>query len=86
MLPNFLPDDFVIAATWPFIQFKPGEVIVINHPVYHTIIKRVLYINAIGELLLQGDHRKSAPPHLLGWQPTNRVVGKVLWRIPNNHN
>lgn len=81
MSPNFLSGDYVITSVWPFSRYRPGDVVVVGHPVYDTIIKRVVEINAVGELLLQGDSVNSTSTEALGWRARDEVLGKVVWHI-----
>ncbi len=83
MSPNFYPNDFVITIKWLAMSLKEEQVVVVRHPVYQTIIKRIQTIDANGNMLLKGDNQYSVEMGSLGWIEPAWVVGKVLLRVPS---
>lgn len=81
MSPHFNHNDYVMSFSWRQTEFCVGDVVVLNHPRFFTIIKRIAEINDQGELRLRGDNPASTPSEEIGWQPIHRVIGKVVWHI-----
>lgn len=81
MSPHFNHDDYVMSFSWRQTEFYVGDVVVLNHPRFLTIIKRIAEINDQGELRLHGDNPASTRSEEIGWQPPHRVIGKVIWHI-----
>lgn len=81
MTPNFLHDDYVLIFRWRFSRYRPGDVVVVRHPSLGTIIKRIVERDAQGRLLLAGDNPASTDSASIGWQPQDRLLGSVWWRL-----
>lgn len=82
MSPNFMPGDYVISFAWHGTRYQKGDVVVVKHPHYQTLIKRIAEINQIlGKVLLSGDNPASASSESLGWLQQTRLVGKVIFQI-----
>lgn len=80
MAPNYNPDDFVVSFGRRNKQYRINDVVVVEHPVYGRIIKRVVGIDS-GKLLLAGDNPASTSSNQLGWLTKDQVIGKVIWHI-----
>lgn len=80
MSPAFNHGDYVFTLRWR-TGLKPGDVVVVDHPRFKTIIKRIAAINPRGELRLYGDNPASTSSEALGWQSADGVIGKVIWHI-----
>lgn len=82
MSPNFMPGDYVISFAWYGTRYQKGDVVVVKHPHYHTLIKRIAEINRIlGKVLLSGDNPASTSSESLGWLKQTTLVGKVIFQI-----
>lgn len=80
MSPAFCHNDYVFTLRRRS-GLKTGDVVVINHPRFNTIIKRIAEISPEGALRLEGDNPASTDTESLGWQPPSKVIGKVIWHI-----
>lgn len=87
MSPNFVHDDYVLSFAWCCTRYRKGDVVLVKHPQYRTIIKRIADVNrSIGEVLLVGDNSASTSSESLGWLKYNNLMGKVIWHIaPPRH-
>lgn len=84
MSPHYNHNDYVVSFRWRGMRFCVGDVVVLNHPRFLTIIKRIDAINDSGELRLRGDNPISTSSDQIGWHPQHRVLGKVIWHIAPN--
>jgi len=83
MSPCFQHNDYVIGWHKAHMRYQCGDVIVTEHPVYKTIIKRVIDVSEHKGLLLRDDNTLlSTTTTTLGWQPLTSVISKVLIRVP----
>lgn len=81
MLPTLADGDYVVASRW-YARIRPGDILVIDHPRYRRIVKRVLRVCKRRGLLLGGDNATaSVDPHMIGWISPQRVLGKRLWSV-----
>jgi signal peptidase I len=80
MSPNFNHRDFVLVLRWPWSRFRKGQVVLIKHPRYQLIIKRIHTVRN-HRLLLTGDNSCSTSMEALGWVDENYIIGRVCWRI-----
>ena len=84
MVPRLQNGDFVFISRWQR-SLKVGDLVVVDHPLYQFIVKRVLEIDDHGLLWVGGENESSLKPQELGWIAPNRLVGKVLFCICANH-
>jgi nickel-type superoxide dismutase maturation protease len=82
MSPDFNEGDFVVVATLPFVlrRVRPGDVIVFEHGLYGTLIKRISAIENDG-IVVTGTREDSLDSRRLGPIDPARVGGKVLLHI-----
>lgn len=77
MHPVFRHGDYVLAFQWRNIQYRIGDVVLIRHPEFGMLIKRISQIRE-DHFLLEGDNSNfSLSPARIGWQPERRIIGKV---------
>ena len=82
--PDFEEGDFVLASKIPFFfrPMRPGDVIVFNHVLYHTMIKYVEHVEPeSGEIFVAGTHPGSIDSRSFGPIRPSAVLGKVIWHI-----
>jgi nickel-type superoxide dismutase maturation protease len=73
---------FVIGTRSLFQKLKTGDVVVLRHPVYGKLIKRIENILPDGEeLFVVGTHPESTDSRTFGPIPRRWVVGKVVIHI-----
>ncbi|BFM08449.1 S24/S26 family peptidase [Halioxenophilus aromaticivorans] len=81
MLPSFRDGDYVLLWCWPK-RFRVGQCVVVDHPDFGIIIKRVKQVNADLSLVLHGDNAKhSTNSERLGRLEKNAVVGLVIGKV-----
>ncbi len=81
MLPVLADGDYVVSARRRGGP-RAGQLVLVNHPDYGTICKRVAGVEADGSLLLRGENPASVESASLGRVDGDRVVGTVLLTIP----
>ncbi len=80
MLPNFQSGDYVIALKiFCRKSLKVGDVVIINHPVYNEIIKRIRSIELDGSMQLLGDGVQTTSSEKIGTIKREWLVGKVYF-------
>ena len=80
MAPNLHDGDFVFISRW-YRKLMIGHLVVVDHALYGTIVKKVLHIAPDGQLWLGGENNKSLQSERIGWVSPRRVLGKVVGRI-----
>jgi nickel-type superoxide dismutase maturation protease len=81
MLPKMAGGDFVIISRL-FFSLKPGDVVVVDHPVYQRIVKRIEKTCSQQGIWLTGDNLSaSVSSDDMGWVSRNQVKGKVIVTI-----
>ena len=82
MLPNYCPGDYVLAWRHARRSLKIGDVVVVKHPRFGTIIKRIQQVVDPTTFTLSGDNAEaSTDSSEIGPIPLDQVAGKVMWRI-----
>lgn len=82
MQPFLRSGDYVF-ATRLYISIAINDLIVVNHPRYGRIIKRVSNINQALGVCLSGDNKESVTSDEMGWISLNQVGAKVIFSIKN---
>jgi nickel-type superoxide dismutase maturation protease len=85
MTPTLYQGDYVLCLTWPLFRFTENQVVVVNHPKYLTIIKRIKRVRDNRDYLLGGDNPRSTSSQELGFVTQENIVGLVLLKIANKH-
>lgn len=81
MSPTLEPNAYVVCFRWFHAHFKIGDIIVVRHPEYGTIVKRVVETDSGQKFLLAGDNPHSTSSQSLGWIKQDRILGKVIFSI-----
>jgi nickel-type superoxide dismutase maturation protease len=84
LFPAYNEGDFVLISKIPFIfnLIKPGDVVVFEHKVYGTMIKRVAQISPDRSLYtVIGSHEFSVDSRQFGAIERKAMLGKVMWRV-----
>jgi len=82
--PDVHSGEFVLVATLPAAsrRLRPGDVVVLRHPAYGLLIKRVARLDAqVGAVYVLGTHPHSVDSRNFGPVPLETIEGKVIWRI-----
>jgi nickel-type superoxide dismutase maturation protease len=80
MLPNYRSGDFVLTFRRRRQAIKPGDVVVVDHPRFGRIIKRISAIPQPDTFTLSGDnHLASTHSEKLGEVSIDQLQGKVVW-------
>ncbi|EAQ67452.1 hypothetical protein MED121_16034 [Marinomonas sp. MED121] len=82
MLPFLRSGDFVIASRL-FIAVSIDDLVLVRHPEYGHIIKRVAKTCPKKGLWLQGDGEQSVTSEQIGWISLAQVDAKALFFIKN---
>lgn len=81
MLPALTENTYVICWRTPFTNFKPGQLIVIQHITLGIIIKRTISIDKAGFLSVAGDNPASTSTKAIGSINPETVLGRVIYSI-----
>lgn len=82
--PFFMHGDYVLVVKLTFVlrRLKVGDILVLRHPAYGVMIKRLERLSSGGEeLYILGSHPDSNDSRRFGPVPRRWVMGKVVWRI-----
>lgn len=85
MSPTIQENDYVFSWSWQSMRYKKNDIVLINHPKYQLIIKRILNIRKDGFILFIGDNtRVSTDSEKIGWHNQTIIIGKVILHINQN--
>lgn len=78
MTPTLQPGDYMIITKARVL--RPGFVVLVDHPKYGSIVKRVKFVEG-GQLSLEGDGAESTSTEAMGLIGLSAVKGRVRWAI-----
>jgi Predicted transcriptional regulator len=82
--PSYQDGDFVLVSKIPifFKSVHTGDVIVFQHEVYGTLIKRIeRLVPEQNGYYVVGTREDSVDSRLIGIIAKNDVIGKVIWHV-----
>ncbi len=85
MSPTLDHQDFILVLRLPWTQFREGQVVLVEHPQYQLIIKRIHTIKN-HKILLIGDNPCSLSTEAMGWINQHQIIGQLCWHIPGTPN
>ncbi|VAW85224.1 hypothetical protein MNBD_GAMMA16-2043 [hydrothermal vent metagenome] len=80
MLPILAEGDFVITSRL-LSKIRSNDLVVVEHPVYGRLVKRVLEVSNDNRLWLCGNNTSSLTPEKIGWINAEDIKGKVYFSI-----
>ena len=81
MSPFLMPNDFVLMRKVRNVSaLAVGTVVLVQHPEFGPIIKRILKIQSAG-VWLKGDSIHSSSPQQMGLLPFKAITHQLVWRI-----
>jgi nickel-type superoxide dismutase maturation protease len=87
LFPLIQEGDFVTVFKIPFFlwrifPYRPGDIIVIKHPHYGTLIKKIEWCSPDGnQYYVVGNHPESTDSRTFGLVAREWLSGKVIWQI-----
>ncbi len=80
MLPTLTAGDYVIASR---LFFKPrkNQLVVVDHPVYSRIVKRITEVCDKRGFYLSGENTSSVSSEKMGWIHKSQILARVLFSI-----
>lgn len=83
MAPNYGEGDYVVTIRRRR-ALRAGDVVVVDHPDYGCVVKRVIECWPDGGVRVAGDNpAASMSSERLGLVARSRILGRVVWRIPH---
>lgn len=79
MLPLIKSGDFILCSRLKKIAIN--RLVVITHPDYKILIKRVVSIKTNGDFLVAGDNPDSINSQQMGWFCAQQFIGSVILHI-----
>lgn len=83
MLPTLKNNDYVLGYSFLWMNFKINDLVVVNHPEYGVIVKRIVDMDIKTKekkYALSGDNQsKSTSSEKMGWIMPEQIIAKVLW-------
>ncbi len=80
MLPRLAAGDFVFTSRF-FFRVNEGDLVVIDHPRFGRLVKRVFEVEENQRMLLCGENNASVSPEEMGWVTIEQLLGKVLFCV-----
>ncbi len=87
MQPVLYEGDFVVALVafrWAK-RARPGRKLVVQHPEYGVIIKRVVSVEPDGSCWLGSDNQSGISTQQIGKITPSQIIGRVLWCVKSGH-
>ena len=81
MVPALYQGDYVLCLTRPLFRLRKSQVVVVNHPKYQKIVKRIKQVSDNRGYLLAGDNLQSTTSQELGFVTQESIAGLVLLKI-----
>ena len=78
MTPSFEDGDYVLSRK---AEVVPGDVVLIRHPAFGLILKRILRTDEDGCYIVGGDNSSSTPSDAIGPVIPDNIAGVIQWRI-----
>ena len=80
MYPVVAENDYIVISHL-FWQLNADDIVVVDHPIYKKIVKRIMATAENGDLWLRGENTDSVSSEKLGWIKKQWVKGKVIYII-----
>lgn len=80
MLPIYQPGDYVLVVKMLFRLPAIGDILVIKHPKFGTLIKQVKIIKASG-LIMQSINQIGISQDDIGLVRSDQIIGRVLYKF-----
>mgnify|MGYP000906776309 FL=1 len=87
LFPLIQEGDFVLVFKIPFLfsrffQYKKGDIVVLKHPYYGVLIKKIDWLSADGkQSFVIGNHAESTDSRQFGLVENSWISGKVVFHI-----
>jgi len=78
--PEYREGDYVMVITFPFFRLKRGDTVVLRHPQYGMLIKKIEQIDS-DKIYVIGLHTDSVDSRRFGPIKHKSVIGKVIWQF-----
>lgn len=80
MKPALCNGDFVLITPW-LTKARLNKLLIVDHPLFGIIIKRVISINTDGSCWLDSDNSRGIGTEKIGLISPWLIVGRVLFTI-----
>ena len=81
MSPTLLNGDYIVAFSPLQKRFSVGDIVIVNHPQFSEIIKRIHYIDEQGKFWLIGDGLDTLSTDKMGAIDITQILAKLCWHI-----
>jgi hypothetical protein len=81
MSPTLQNSDYILAFKLPNTCFRTDDIIIVKHPQFSEIIKRVQRVDSKGVLWLVGDGTDTLSTEKIGPIHPSWILAKMFWRI-----
>jgi nickel-type superoxide dismutase maturation protease len=78
MHPRLSNGDFVVAVRY-FYRLAVDDIVILQHPLYGRLVKRIREINSAGKLRVSGENSSSVSSKQIGWIKDEQIQGKVVF-------
>lgn len=79
MAPGLMPGDYIIALKCPQQCYQAGHIVLLQHPRYGAIIKRIKS-KQDRQVLLSGDNPASVSSEQMGWLDQKLIQAKLIYQ------
>jgi len=81
MHPTLCDGDYIIAHNYCTKKLSIGDIVIVEHPIYGEIIKRLSHIDDADNLWLTGDGTDTLSTRKMGAIPRSALTARILWHI-----
>jgi signal peptidase I len=81
MHPTLCDGDYIIAHNYFLKTLSIGDIVIVDHPIYGEIIKRLSYIDNADNLWLVGDGTDTLSSQKMGAIPRSALAARMIWHI-----
>lgn len=79
MAPGLMPGDYILALKLPQFFYQPGQIVLVKHPQYGAIIKRIKAKQG-SRITLIGDNPASVSSEQMGWLDQGLIQAKLIYQ------
>lgn len=81
MYPALRNGDYIVALAAFQKNYIDGDIVIVSHPQYAEIIKRIKFIDDLGNFWLAGDGSDTLSTQQMGAIKPEQVMAKLWWHI-----
>jgi len=81
MYPTLRDGDYIWASKRLLSHYRQGDIVLVDHPLYTRIVKRIKHIDKDGQYWLVGDGIDSVSSLQMGPVSNRQILARMFWHI-----